>query len=83
MEHATQKKNALVKEVLMMEVAHLDMGFVVYVSTKNNLLGISNLKMYLLILLFFLKFLLDVEQQFQKIILILYPVVVHLQEIVD
>ena len=44
MEHATQKKNALVKEVLMMEVAHLDMGFVVYVSTKNNLLGILNLK---------------------------------------
>ena len=81
MEHATQKKNALVKEVLMMEVAHLDMGFVVYVSTKNNLLGILNLKIYLYF--FFLKFLLDVEQQFQKIILILYPVVVHLQEIVD
>ena len=82
MEHATQKKNALVKEVLMMEVAHLDMGFVVYVSTKNNLLGIINFKI-IPILLFFLKFLLDVEQQFQKIILILYPVVVHLQEIVD
>ena len=82
MEHATQKKNVLVKEVLMMEVAHLDMGFVVYVSTKNNLLGILNLKIYVPILLFF-KFLLDVEQQFQKIILILYPVVVHLQEIVD
>ena len=47
MEHATQKKNALAKEVLMMEVAHLDMGFVVYVSTKNNLLGILNLKIYL------------------------------------
>ena len=81
MEHATQKKNALVKEVLMMEVAHLDMGFVVYVSTKNNLLGILNLKIYLYF--FFFKFLLDVGQQFQKIILILYPVVVHLQEIVD
>ena len=82
MEHATQKKNALVKEVLMMEVAHLDMGFVVYVSTKINILGISNLEIYLYFF-FFLKFLLDVEQQFQKIILILYPVVVHLQEIVD
>ena len=35
MEHVTQKKNALVKGELMMEVAHLDMGFAVYVSTKK------------------------------------------------
>ena len=35
-----------------MEVAHLDMGFVVYVSTKNNLLGILNLKICLYFFLF-------------------------------
>ena len=37
----------------MMEVAHLDMGFVVYVSTKNNILSILNLKIYLYYFFFF------------------------------
>ena len=55
MEHATQKKNALVKEVLMMEVAHLDMGFVVFVSTKKNLLGIYIKFQNIPILLFLFK----------------------------